>query len=230
MTPGLAPGPLAAQVESITLAEFLSMMSFLRGCSRIAAVLVTILIVAPGFERATRAAPSCAYPRCPLPNYTRGDVLTTSKSVVCNRSTKVVRNVPPALKQQIFAEYHINAPQFVAFEDLVQPGAPLNGARLMVENELAESHIDPNAPGSPGPSGAQYEIDHFIPLELGGSNDPENLWPQSYVIPWGAHVKDALENKLHRMVCAGQISLTNAQAAIKTNWLQAYDKYVAGGG
>jgi hypothetical protein len=39
----------------------------------------------------------------------------------------------------------------------------------------------------------EYEIDHLISLELGGSNDIKNLWPESYrTEPWNAHVKDRL--------------------------------------
>jgi len=50
----------------------------------------------------------------------------------------------------------------------------------------------------------EYEIDHLISLELGGSNSIRNLWPQSYLTqPLNAHVKDQLENKLHALVCKG---------------------------
>ena len=52
------------------------------------------------------------------------------------------------------------------------------------------------------------EVDHLISLELGGSNDIKNLWPESYdAETWGAHVKDQLENDLHRMVCKVDMSL-----------------------
>src|SRR5215475_10142586 len=43
----------------------------------------------------------------------------------------------------------------------------------------------------------EYEVDHLISLELGGSNSIKNLWPQSYKTqPYNATVKDKLENKL----------------------------------
>jgi hypothetical protein len=46
----------------------------------------------------------------------------------------------------------------------------------------------------PGMQG-HYEIDHLISLELGGSNDPKNLWPESYyTVPFNGHVKDKLED------------------------------------
>jgi len=76
----------------------------------------------------------------------------------------------------------------------------------------------------------EYEIDHLISLELGGSNSERNLWPQSYwTSPWNAHVKDALENALHREVCAGRLALDTAQHAIATDWIAAYRKYVKKG-
>jgi hypothetical protein len=70
-----------------------------------------------------------------------------------------------------------------------------------------------------------YEVDHLISLELGGSNSIRNLWPESYNIYWNAHVKDALENRLHSLVCDGTISMETAQKAISTNWIDAYKTY-----
>lgn len=77
------------------------------------------------------------------------------------------------------------------------------------------------------PVTGDYEIDHLISLELGGSNDIENLWPQSYKTqPWNAHRKDVLENKLHKLIVEGTISLKEAQDAISKDWIAAYKKYV----
>ena len=71
----------------------------------------------------------------------------------------------------------------------------------------------------------EYEVDHLISLELGGSNSIKNLWPQSYLTqPWNAHVKDKLENKLHAMVVSGRLDLPTAQRMIATNWIAAYKK------
>ncbi len=84
----------------------------------------------------------------------------------------------------------------------------------------AEYGVTVHAPGD-------YEVDHLISLEIGGSNSIKNLWPESYLTqPWNAHVKDALENRLHRMVCAHTISLTTAQDAIARDWIAAYQKYM----
>jgi hypothetical protein len=72
---------------------------------------------------------------------------------------------------------------------------------------------------------SQYEVDHLISLQLGGSNSIRNLWPESYNIYWNAHVKDALENRLHSLVCNGSLSMEAAQKAISTNWIEAYKTY-----
>ena len=63
---------------------------------------------------------------------------------------------------------------------------------------------------------AHYEEDHLISLELGGHpNDPRNLWPEPGASP---NAKDSVENLLHQRVCSGEISLTDAQRAIATDW------------
>ena len=73
----------------------------------------------------------------------------------------------------------------------------------------------------------EYEVDHLISLELGGSNSIRNLWPQSFrTSPWNARVKDALENELHRRVCAGTLDLAAAQQMIARNWVIGYRIYV----
>ena len=69
------------------------------------------------------------------------------------------------------------------------------------------------------------EMDHLISLQLGGSNHPANLWPQSYGGPWNAVDKDRVETRLAKEVCRGNISLTDAQNSIATNWINVYIKY-----
>jgi hypothetical protein len=68
----------------------------------------------------------------------------------------------------------------------------------------------------------EYEVDHLVSLELGGSNDISNLWPEAASPKPGFHEKDKVENYLHSQVCAGAISLDRARVEIATNWLAVY--------
>lgn len=76
------------------------------------------------------------------------------------------------------------------------------------------------------------EVDHLISIKLGGSNDKENLWIQSYDGKWNAIDKDNLEKRLIARVCRVskkhpiKLDLKVAQDAINKNWIEAYIKYV----
>lgn len=70
-----------------------------------------------------------------------------------------------------------------------------------------------------------YEVDYLVTPALGGSDDIRNLWPQSYSTVWNAHVKDALEDHLRDMVCAGELDLPTAQHDLAQDWIAAYKKY-----
>ncbi len=75
---------------------------------------------------------------------------------------------------------------------------------------------------APHPYGSTLEIDHIVSLELGGSNDIANLYPEEADAHPGFHVKDALENKLHALVCGGRMALRTAQRGIAANWEGLY--------
>ncbi|MEY9945275.1 hypothetical protein [Kitasatospora sp. GAS1066B] len=71
---------------------------------------------------------------------------------------------------------------------------------------------------------SDYEEDHFIPLELGGSpTSPLNLWPEPHSSASGgsSYGKDGVENKLKAAVCSGRAQLADAQNAIATDWTTA---------
>ena len=73
------------------------------------------------------------------------------------------------------------------------------------------------------------EIDHIVSLELGGSNDVANLYPEKATLPGhapGFHVKAKLENKLHDLVCDGTMTLRSVQRQIAANWQSFYAKGV----
>jgi hypothetical protein len=76
---------------------------------------------------------------------------------------------------------------------------------------------------------SSYEEDHLISLELGGAPaDARNLWPEPYTDslpdgrPTGAYTKDAFETRLKTEVCAGSITLAQAQSDIGDHWVHAY--------
>lgn len=74
--------------------------------------------------------------------------------------------------------------------------------------------------------GKTCEIDHLISRELAGADEVNNLWPQAYGgTPWNAHLKDRLENRLNKEVCAGRLSLKTAQQMLVNDWRKAYIKY-----
>jgi hypothetical protein len=75
---------------------------------------------------------------------------------------------------------------------------------------------------APRAYGYTLEIDHIVPLELGGSNDIANLFPERASLSPGYRAKDRLENRLRAMVCAGQIGQHLVQLAVASNWVKLY--------
>jgi hypothetical protein len=89
-----------------------------------------------------------------------------------------------------------------------------------------------------------YELDHLIPLNLGGSpTSRRNLWMQPYgdanhllkdadkwpddgsVLP-GARQKNLVETMLNNDVCEGKITLKEAQERIRTDWFAIFKERV----
>jgi hypothetical protein len=114
------------------------------------------------------------------------------------------------------------------------------GATVEVDREQLCSGAERNAPipasvgrrvfdlyGIERPKANVYELDRLIAPELGGADDdPKNFWPQPYTTSeWNAHVKDALEDRLHQLVCENKVSLATAQHDISSDWIAAYKKY-----
>lgn len=74
-------------------------------------------------------------------------------------------------------------------------------------------------PGFP----SDYEEDHRVPLELGGSpSDPHNLTPEPHT---SSSAKDSEENLAKAAVCSGQKTLRQAQQDFIDAWLAPWPGY-----
>jgi hypothetical protein len=105
---------------------------------------------------------------------------------------------------------------YVTLEQLAKSGYTRSVRKVsnQVKHQVYESYKISDHSG--------YVIDHLIPLEIGGSNEVSNLWPQPEA---EAHKKDKLEKVLHHLVITRQINLAAAQREIAADWVAAYDKY-----
>ncbi|MEO7016223.1 MAG: hypothetical protein ABI067_06740 [Leifsonia sp.] len=70
---------------------------------------------------------------------------------------------------------------------------------------------------------ATTELDHLVPLEVGGASSASNLWvePNAQSAHTVDNPKDLVEGALNRAVCQGRVPLAAAQQAIATNWITA---------
>lgn len=92
--------------------------------------------------------------------------------------------------------------------------------RLKIEQMLAYGVV--STPAEATATRQNFEEDHLISLELGGSpTDPLNLWPEPYAGEANARDKDRTENLCHAEVCAEHILLADAQREIAEDWRTA---------
>jgi hypothetical protein len=121
------------------------------------------------------------------------------------------RNLTPGAARQVA----INDICSVAHEEVVKP------VSLSLRRQVFQEY------GIINPNPDDYEIDYLIAPELGGLEDIQNLWPEPNASPtWNSHAKDALEERLHQLVCSGKLDVATAQHDISTNWIAAYKKYL----
>ncbi len=79
----------------------------------------------------------------------------------------------------------------------------------------------------PPPTGT-YELDHLVPLAIGGDNSAANLFPEAAVPKPGFREKDVVEVYLQREVCAGNLDLVAAQKQVATDWVAVYNALDSG--
>ena len=79
----------------------------------------------------------------------------------------------------------------------------------------------------PASTAADFELDHRIPLGLGGHpRTLKNLALQPWEGEDGAKNKDRLERALQRLVCGGRLLLDDARRVIYFDRRAAYRSYV----
>lgn len=102
------------------------------------------------------------------------------------------------------------------YADTVAP--PFDQTMALKDRMLAARGIDTD-------DGVGYALDRHVPIVLGGSPDAAANFD---LIPWGGHAgerrKSLLTVRLKRCVCAGRMTLAQAQAAITGNWVHQYDR------
>jgi hypothetical protein len=141
-----------------------------------------------------------------------------------------------------FSKWHPESPRHTASlirfsipEPSLTPGAVVIGNRdRLCTGQLSKNRAVPTTLqrrvfeeyGIPDAAPQAYEVDYLITPALGGSDDIHNLWPQSYSSAvWNAQAKDRLEDRLHDMVCSGNLDLSIAQHDLASDWIGAYQKY-----
>ena len=107
--------------------------------------------------------------------------------------------------------------------DTIRP--PVSYTNKLKASQLAKGGTYVSFVALYGANLANYEEDHLISLQLGGNpTDPRNLWPEPYVGS-NARKKDVVETALKRLVCSGKMKLVDAQKAISTDWVKAFNTY-----
>ena len=132
---------------------------------------------------------------------------TEPSSVVVAPHTRPPAYPPPEVSPQRIGRLNPDVTQATIAKTVCVPGwtakiRPPTGFTSKLKRMQLPAGADP----------AAYEEDHLIPLGLGGAPwDPKNLRP----IPWKrARLDDVWETRLHRKLCAGEVTLVEAQREI----------------
>lgn len=199
------------------------MRPMIRIARLVGATAVTALFTLTFVQAQTKAGPAAIYPNPELtPGKTNPDITQANlKTTVCSKGWTGVNKYTHETAKGT---------------DILRPPVELTN-KIKVQTMKSYVFTD---------SEADYELDHFISLELGGCPDcVENLWPQAYgdathhmtmperagwdrahpsdttILP-GSSQKDQVEDHLKSEVCAGTINLARAQQIITTDWYACY--------
>jgi hypothetical protein len=182
----------------------------------LAAIAVTLLLPAAAEARQPNAASTTA-----------SNAASKAAAATCSQAFLPLPDpvCTPGVTYSVVTQGTINSTICVSgWTATVRPPTSYTGP-LKIQQIAAYGYSDTNT--------SDYEEDHFIPLELGGSpRDPKNLWPEPHAAIGGhtSSQKDGVETQLKNLVCKGQVTLVAAQNAIATNWTTAIAVVTGGGG
>lgn len=97
--------------------------------------------------------------------------------------------------------------------------ATVRSVSKSLKNEVYELY------GIPKEEQKNYVIDHLISLQICGTNEIANLFPQRREGVINSRTKDKIENFLKREVCKGNMLLEDAQVVIAEDWLSVWEHY-----
>jgi hypothetical protein len=175
-----------------------------------APALFLALAVSPGLVRAGTSAGGTQ--GAPVPNVGATVLLAPRTSTSgCRRGEEPDRRCSPGA-------YYSGLTKAV----ICSPGFHTSTVRNVPQSE--KFAVEQEYGMQPRSYGRSIEIDHIVSLELGGSNDIANLFPEPGSGAANYHVKDRLENRVHDLVCAGAMSLRVAQHRIARDWEALYTR------
>jgi len=70
-----------------------------------------------------------------------------------------------------------------------------------------------------------YGLDFLVPLQLGGANSRNNIWPMPLNRGLGFHQKEVLNIRVHVVVCHGEMKIDQAQRAFENDWVKLWSQY-----
>ena len=169
---------------------------------RLLLVMVTVAVVTPGANAARHSGLGASIPMQPVTKYSGCHV----------RGPLPDRGCTPGARYRLVGKSRVCTP---GYAERVR-NVPESRKDAVYRAYGIRRHFN----------GHNGELDHLVSLELGGTNARANLFPEAASPRPGSHEKDRLENRLHALVCSGQITLRNAQRAIAADWVKAYKLYV----
>jgi hypothetical protein len=206
---------VAAIAISSSLAGCNSVSSGATAPRRLAAAPSAPAVASPAAVATTTPAPRQASPRPARTQAATGDVLVGDGGIVLPS-----RRRTPGASNAAVTQATIQATICrVGYTKTIRPSSSVTTA--LKRQQLATGYAYKGDLDT-----SDYEEDHLISLELGGSpTSPQNLWPEPYAAAGGARIKDRIENRLHDLVCSRRLPLRVAQQAIAVNWWKAYRTY-----